>query len=164
MEKNILQKSSNEDVDLTNEDALGEGKLFFVLNLFLYFYHFYIFKDPNEVLGMLVMEALTILLNTNNNNANVFRESGGAKCIHDMVKFKHSRDQVLGIIRELILSAGGDDDMLFILSTMHSAPSYKIELKIQILKALLGCLRDSHRTRTIFRKVIIIIENSFYLF
>ena len=43
--------------------------------------------------------------------------------------------------------------MLFILSTMHSAPSFNIELKIQILKTLLGCLRDSHRTRTIFRKV-----------
>lgn len=99
------------------------------------------------------MEALGILLNANNNNANVFRESGGAKCIHEMVKFKHGRSQILAMIRELILSAGGDDDMLFILSTMHSAPAANIELKIQILKALLGCLRDSHRTRTIFRKV-----------
>jgi hypothetical protein len=36
---------------------------------------------------------------------------------------------------------------------MHSAASYNIELKISILKTLLGCLRDSHRTRTIFRKV-----------
>lgn len=109
--------------------------------------------DPNEVLGNLVMDALLLLLSANNNNANVFRESGGAKCIHEMVKFKHCREQVLGIIRELILTAGGDDDMLFILSTMHSAPANNIQLKIQILKALLGCLRDSHRTRTIFRKV-----------
>lgn len=99
------------------------------------------------------MEALGILLNANNNNANVFRESGGAKCIHEMVKFKHGRSQILAMIRELILSAGGEDDMLFILSTMHSAPAANVELKIQILKALLGCLRDSHRTRTIFRKV-----------
>lgn len=43
--------------------------------------------------------------------------------------------------------------MLFILTTMHSAPSQNIELKMQILKALLSCLRDSHRTRTMFRKV-----------
>lgn len=56
-------------------------------------------------------------------------------------------------MRELILSAGGDDDMLFILSTMHAAPAHNIHLKIQILRSLLGCLRDSHRTRTIFRKV-----------
>lgn len=105
------------------------------------------------MLGKLVHEALAILLNANNNNANVFRESGGAKCIHEMVKFKHGRPQILSMIRELILSAGGEDDMLFILSTMHSAPAANVELKIQILKALLGCLRESHRTRTIFRKV-----------
>lgn len=110
-------------------------------------------SDPNEVFGKLVIESLGILLNGNNNNANVFRESGGAKCIHEMIKFKHNRNHTLGIIRELILSAGGDDDMTFILTTMHSAPSQNIELKMQILKALLSCLRDSHRTRTIFRKV-----------
>lgn len=109
--------------------------------------------DPNEKFGKLVIEALGILLNNNNNNANVFRESGGAKCIHDMVKFKHGRNLILGIIREMVLSSGGDDDMLFILTTMHSAPAHNIELKMQILKAILGCLRDSHRTRTIFRKV-----------
>lgn len=70
-----------------------------------------------------------------------------------MIKFKHNRNHTLGIIRELVLSTGGDDDMLFILTTMHSAPAQNIELKMQILKALLSCLRDSHRTRTIFRKV-----------
>lgn len=106
-----------------------------------------------ETLGKLTLEALTILMSSNSNNSNVFRESGGAKTIHEMVKFKHCRDCVLGIIRELILSNGGDDDMLFILTTMHSAPAHNIELKIQILKSVLGCLRDSHRTRVVFRKV-----------
>lgn len=114
---------------------------------------FAIILDSNEVLGKIILEALTILMASNSNNSNVFRESGGAKTIHDMVKFKHCRDYVLGIIRELILSNGGDDDMLFILTTMHSAPSHNIELKIQILKSVLGCLRDSHRTRVVFRKV-----------
>lgn len=103
--------------------------------------------------GRLVIESLGILLNGNSSNANVFRESGGAKCIHDMIKFKRNRNHILGIIRELVLSAGGDDDMTFILTTMHSAPAKNIELKMQILKVALSCLRDSHRTRTIFRKV-----------
>lgn len=100
-----------------------------------------------------MIESLGILLNGNNSNASVFRESGGAKCIHDMIKYKHNRNHILGIMRELILSAGGDDDMLYLLTTMHSAPAQNVELKLQILKALLSCLRDSHRTRTIFRKV-----------
>ncbi|XP_055847784.1 WD repeat and FYVE domain-containing protein 3 [Episyrphus balteatus] len=106
-----------------------------------------------DLLGKHVLEALTILLAGSNNNANVFRECGGAKCTHELVKFKHCRHQTLGIIRELILSAGGDDDMLFILSVMHSVPAYQVEFKIQILNMLLGCLKDSHRTRTVFRKV-----------
>lgn len=100
-----------------------------------------------------MLEGIGLLLNGNNSNANIFRESGGAKCIHDMVKYRHGRNDVLGIVRELVIATGGDDDMLFILSTMHAAPADCVELKVQILRALLGCLRDSHRTRTIFRKV-----------
>lgn len=110
-------------------------------------------NDANELLGKHIIEALTLLIQQSNSNSNVFRESGGAKCVHEMVKFRHCRTYVLAMIRELMLSAGGEDDMLFILSTMHSAPANNVELKIQILKTLLGCLRDSHRTRTIFRKV-----------
>lgn len=110
-------------------------------------------NDSNELLGKHIIEALTLLIQQSNSNSNVFRESGGAKCVHEMVKFRHCRTYVLSMIRELMLSAGGEDDMLFILSTMHSAPANNVELKIQILKTLLGCLRDSHRTRTIFRKV-----------
>lgn len=125
--------------------------------------------DSNEILGRLILDALFILLSSSS-NANVFRESGGAKCIQEMVKYKHCREEVLGISRELILTSGGDDDMLFILTTMHSASANNIELKVQILKTLLGCLRDSHRTRTIFRKVnkfeiiFLYINNEFRIF
>lgn len=63
--------------------------------------------------------------------------------------------KILGIIRELILTTGGDDDMAQLLGTLHSAPRSGLQLKIDILKALLSCLRDSHRTRTVFRKVLI---------
>lgn len=52
-----------------------------------------------------------------------------------------------------MLSAGGDDDMAALLGTLHAAPSNALVLKTHILKALLACLRESHRTRTVFRKV-----------
>lgn len=109
--------------------------------------------DENDILGKHILEAHGLLLASNNKNANVFRESGGAQCVHEMVRYRYGRPHILGLIRELILSAGGEDDMLCILSTMRAAPDADVELKIQILKSLLGCLRDSHRTRTIFRKV-----------
>lgn len=56
------------------------------------------------------------------------------------------------------MSAGGDDDMAALLGTLHAAPSNALVLKTHILKALLACLRESHRTRTVFRKVCIIFK------
>lgn len=58
-------------------------------------------KDPNaeeeeEELGSLVMEGLTALLNGNTNNCNVFRDCGGAKCVHGMVVHEACRTKALG--------------------------------------------------------------------
>lgn len=58
-------------------------------------------KDPNldaeeEELGSLVMEGLTALLNANSNNCNVFRDCGGAKCVHGMVVYESCRSKALG--------------------------------------------------------------------
>lgn len=107
-----------------------------------------------ETLGKLTLEAISALLFSNNNNAKVFRECGGSKTIHDMIlPYKRVRTSTLDIVRELILAASGEDDLLFLLTTMHSASVEQIDLKIQILKLLLGTLKESHRTRTLFRKV-----------
>ncbi|XP_067008592.2 WD repeat and FYVE domain-containing protein 3 [Anabrus simplex] len=107
----------------------------------------------NECLGELVMEALTLLLSGNAANAGVFRECGGARCAHNLVPYPECRQQALGMVRELVLSTSGDDDMGTLLGMMHSAPSSALQLKTHILKSLLMCLRESHRTRTVFRKV-----------
>jgi len=48
------------------------------------------------MLGMLVIEALTLLLSGNAKNADVFRESGGARCAHNLVPYPECRQQVLG--------------------------------------------------------------------
>ncbi|PSN46967.1 WD repeat and FYVE domain-containing protein 3 [Blattella germanica] len=48
------------------------------------------------MLGMLVMEAFTLLLSGNGNNASVFRECGGARCAHNLVPYPECRQQVLG--------------------------------------------------------------------
>lgn len=67
------------------------------------------------------------------------------------VRLKHVL--LAGVIRELIVSGSGEEDMSALLCGMHAAPNDALRLKLHILKALLACLRDSHRTRTIFRKV-----------
>lgn len=63
--------------------------------------HDSLIKDPKleaeeEELGSLVMEGLTALLNGNTNNCNVFRDCGGAKCVHGMVVHESCRTKALG--------------------------------------------------------------------
>ncbi|CAL1295954.1 unnamed protein product [Larinioides sclopetarius] len=109
--------------------------------------------EDQLTLGSLVMDALTALLNSNSSNASVFRESGGARCAHNMVPYHICRQAALGIVQQLVLSNGGDDDMGTLLGLMHTAPVLALDLKTHILKSLLYVLRESHRTRTVFRKV-----------
>uniref|UniRef100_A0A803TVV1 WD repeat and FYVE domain containing 3 n=1 Tax=Anolis carolinensis TaxID=28377 RepID=A0A803TVV1_ANOCA len=111
-----------------------------------------IFEDQKQ-LALLVMETLTVLLQGSNTNAGVFREFGGARCVHNIVKYPQCRQQALMIIQQLVLSSSGDDDMGTLLGLMHSAPPTELQLKTDILRALLSVLKESHRTRTVFRKV-----------
>ncbi|XP_077377164.1 WD repeat and FYVE domain-containing protein 3 isoform X1 [Festucalex cinctus] len=112
--------------------------------------------EEQKQLAWLVMETLTVLLqgsHTMNTNAALFREFGGARCVHNIVKYRQCREHALLIIQQLVLSPSGDDDMGTLLGLMHSAPSAELQLKTDILRALLSVLRESHRTRTVFRKV-----------
>jgi hypothetical protein len=99
------------------------------------------------------MEGLGVLLVGNANNAAVFRESGGARCAHNLIPYTDCRREALCLVQQLILSTGGDDDMGTVLGLLQSAPATDLALKMDILKSLLTCLRESHRTRTMFRKV-----------
>ncbi|XP_051026473.1 WD repeat and FYVE domain-containing protein 3 [Acomys russatus] len=109
-------------------------------------------EDQNH-LALLVMEALTALLQGSNTNAGIFREFGGARCAHNIVRYPQCRQHALMTIQQLVLSPNGDDDMGTLLGLMHSAPPTDLQLKTDILRALLSVLRESHRSRTVFRKV-----------
>ncbi|KAG8454376.1 hypothetical protein GDO86_000847 [Hymenochirus boettgeri] len=109
--------------------------------------------EEQRQLALVVMETLTILLQGSNSNAGVFREFGGARCVHNIVKYSQCREHALLVIQQLMLSTSGDDDMGTLLGLMHSAPPTELQLKTDILRALLIVLRESHRTRTVFRKV-----------
>ncbi|XP_061906663.1 WD repeat and FYVE domain-containing protein 3 isoform X3 [Entelurus aequoreus] len=112
--------------------------------------------EEQKQLAWLVMETLMVLLqgsHTMNTNAALFREFGGARCVHNIVKYRQCREHALLIIQQLVLSPSGDDDMGTLLGLMHSAPPRELQLKTDILRALLAVLRESHRTRTVFRKV-----------
>lgn len=64
----------------------------------------------------------------------IFREFGGARCVHNIVKYPQCRQQALMIIQQLVLSPSGDDDMGTLLGLMHSAPPTELQLKTDILR------------------------------
>ncbi|OXA60252.1 WD repeat and FYVE domain-containing protein 3 [Folsomia candida] len=56
-------------------------------------------------------------------------------------------------MQQLLMSQGGEEDMSTVLVLLHSSDCVtELELKIEILSALLSCFRESHRARTNFRK------------
>uniref|UniRef100_A0A182NVL5 WD repeat and FYVE domain-containing protein 3 n=1 Tax=Anopheles dirus TaxID=7168 RepID=A0A182NVL5_9DIPT len=112
--------------------------------------------DAQEILGTLIMEALVRLLNGNSNNTSIFKNSGGNKCIYDILKYKFGSAAVMKIVKELVSTVGGEDDMLHLLKSINSSTeqqSLSALMRIHVLQVLIDCLKESHRTRSIFRKV-----------
>ena len=66
----------------------------------------------------------------------MFRECGGARCAHNMVPFRDCRQAALNIVQQLVLSAGGDDDMGTLLGLMPTVAVTDLELKTHILKVI----------------------------
>lgn len=75
----------------------------------------------------------------------LFREFGGARCVHNIVKYRQCREHALLIIQQLVLSPSGDDDMGTLLGLMHSAPSTELQLKTDVLRV---CTHTQTHTRT----------------
>ncbi|OWK13789.1 hypothetical protein Celaphus_00017325, partial [Cervus elaphus hippelaphus] len=123
--------------------------------------HDYIFKDVFREVGLLevmvnLLHKYAALLKDPTqalNEQGIFREFGGARCAHNIVRYPQCRQHALMMIQQLVLSPNGDDDMGTLLGLMHSAPPTELQLKTDILRALLSVLRESHRSRTVFRKV-----------
>ena len=68
----------------------------------------------------------------------VFRQCGGARCAHNLIPYEFSRRQALSLVKQLLLSSGGDDDLGTLLCLMQKDPMENTHLKISVLKVLLG--------------------------
>ena len=106
-------------------------------------------------LGEMVIIALTELLSGSSQNAGVFRELGGAGLAGNLVNHPATRDPGLALLQQLVVASGpgGDDDMTSLLDLLHSCRAADLGLKTDILKCLIACLKESHRCRTVFRRI-----------
>ncbi|XP_050525205.1 WD repeat and FYVE domain-containing protein 3 isoform X2 [Daktulosphaira vitifoliae] len=101
----------------------------------------------------LTSECLVNLMTSSPKNCKVFKECGGAQMLYIILEYTSTRQYALAILREMILSTGGEEEMSTLLSTLHTTNHSCVSLKSSILKLILNCMKESHRTRTMFRKV-----------
>ena len=66
----------------------------------------------------------------------MLRECGGARCVLNMLQYHVCRPQSLGIVQQLILSNGGDEDFASLLGLMHTSSPDAIQLKMDIIKVV----------------------------
>ena len=74
--------------------------------------------------------------------AGVFRECGGARCVLTMVQYHVCRGQSLGIVQQLVMSNGGDEDLASLLGLMHTSSPDAVQLKMDIIKVFLSSTAD----------------------
>eukprot|EP00095_Tigriopus_kingsejongensis_P009945 maker-scaffold981_size73921-snap-gene-0.19 protein:Tk09945 transcript:maker-scaffold981_size73921-snap-gene-0.19-mRNA-1 annotation:"low quality protein: wd repeat and fyve domain-containing protein 3" len=110
-------------------------------------------NPANPALGEMTVRVLSDTLNGSNANAAVFRESGGSITTLELVKLEEGRDAALALMHQLILASGGDEDMTSLLELLHTSAKTDVELKSDILHTIISCLRESHRSRAVFRRV-----------
>ena len=120
-------------------------------------------------------------MNGNSQNAAVFRESEGTNIILQLVNYSVSRKPSLCLLQQLILAGGNEEDMKALLSLLYAPAlsnpittntvdeedassggksekhksnritTFDYESRTEVIKAVIYCLRESHRSRTIFR-------------
>ncbi|XP_050428058.1 WD repeat and FYVE domain-containing protein 3 [Adelges cooleyi] len=109
-------------------------------------------SDLKRVIN-LTSECLVNIIMSSQKNCKVFKECGGAHVLYVILEYTSTRQYALAILREMILSTGGEEEISSLLGILHSRNNSCIPLKSSILKLFLNCMKESHRTRTIFRKV-----------
>ena len=110
-------------------------------------------KDTaEEEFIFLLMECLRVILDANEANGHLFRESGGARCVQNMVPYARSRRDALKLIQQLILLPGGHDDLGTLLGLMNSADQTAVTLKTDVLQAVQRVFNLAARTKALFRE------------
>ncbi|XP_022643815.1 WD repeat and FYVE domain-containing protein 3-like isoform X2 [Varroa destructor] len=111
-----------------------------------------LFRDEQELVQPII-DVLQALLSGSQENCSVFRDSGGLKYAQGLLRSSRCRPLALGLFKEVMTSsASPDEDMTWLLAAVPTADA-QVELKIDCLLALHGLLAESHRIRSVFRKV-----------
>ncbi|CAH8575671.1 unnamed protein product [Schistosoma turkestanicum] len=121
-------------------------------------------------IGDHLLKFLQYTITSHAQNGDVFIRLGAANCLLNRILHTNAkkhitslRSSALMIYEELMLSNGGEELMPNLLENMHHAYG---DLKINILCSFCRVLRESHRCRTVFRKLngfVYVMQELIYL-
>ncbi|XP_018654969.1 beige/beach protein-related [Schistosoma mansoni] len=121
-------------------------------------------------IGDYLLEFLQCTVTSHVQNGDVFIRLGATNCLLNRILHTNAkkhiiplRSSALMIYEELMLNNGGEELMPNLLENMHHAYA---DLKIDILCSFCRVLRESHRCRTVFRKVngfVYVMQELIYL-
>ena len=93
--------------------------------------------------GEAVIGALTELISGNQQNASVYRDSGGVAILLVLAEVPSCRDTSINLMQHIVLASGSEQDMTLLLEQIQSTSDY--EARNALTTALRACLRESHR-------------------
>jgi hypothetical protein len=94
---------------------------------------------------------LSELLAGNAQNAAVFRDSGGTKLAFSLIPIPECRDFALTLAQQIVLASGSEDDFTMLLELLQTSPKTDLAIRLDVLKTIITCLKESHRCRVAFR-------------
>ena len=107
-------------------------------------------SEGSRDFGEAIISALTELISSNTKNATVYRDSGGVATILVLADIPTCRDTAIGLLQNLILASGSEQDMTVLLELVQS--TQELDARHSLIDAVVCCLRESHRCRATFRR------------
>ncbi|KAK6060487.1 hypothetical protein COOONC_01852 [Cooperia oncophora] len=111
--------------------------------------------DNENKLALLSTDLLTVIIKGNLENARMFSDCFGARTLLSLLTVVTGewRSSSLQLLKQLLLLASTDQYIAGVIQVISQVgPQQQLEFNVDLLKTVLGVLRESHKVRVQFRK------------
>ncbi|WKY08112.1 hypothetical protein Q1695_007533 [Nippostrongylus brasiliensis] len=146
-------------VDSVIKDAFREvgllDTLCYIINNLFAQYKQRVLTEDEKKLTLLATDLLTVIIKGNLENARMFSDCFGARTLLSVLTVVTGewRSSSLQLLKQLLLLASTDQYIAGVIQVISQVgPQQQLEFNVDLLKTVLGVLRESHKVRVQFRK------------
>ncbi|ETN78724.1 hypothetical protein NECAME_10189 [Necator americanus] len=140
--------------DAFREVGLLDTLCYIINNLFAQYKQRSLTENETK-LTLLATDLLTVIIKGNLENARMFSDCFGARTLLSVLTVVTGewRSSSLQLLKQLLLLASTDQYIAGVIQVISQvAPQQQLEFNVDLLKTVLGVLRESHKVRVQFRK------------